>query len=54
MERELEPKSPSIRRNSYLEEKELLLMKFQGIFKHNIKEYSQVMPKHKNKKNYAK
>jgi hypothetical protein len=55
MEYKLKPKSPKIRAANFEQEKDLMLMKYQGIFKHNIKEYAEkVIPKLKNKTNYAR
>lgn len=51
---EIKPQTTKIRRDNFENEKEFLLMKFQGIFKKNIKEYSEmVVPKLRNKKNYS-
>ena len=51
----IKPQSPLVRLAKYKEEKDFLLMKYQGIFRNNIKEYAEkVLPKLKVKKNYAK
>jgi hypothetical protein len=51
----IKPQSPLTRQDKFSEEKEFLLMKYQGIFKNNIKEYAErVIPRVRNKKNYAK
>lgn len=55
MESRIKPQSPSIRQGKFMEEKELLLMKYQGIFKNNISEFSEkVIPRLRKKKNNAK
>jgi len=55
MASEIKPQSPKTRRDNFAKEKDLLLMKFQGIFRHNIKEYAEkVIPRLRKKKNFAK
>jgi hypothetical protein len=55
MELKIKPVSPLVRLANYKEEKDLLLMKYQGIFRNNIKEYADtIKPLLKKKKNYSK
>ncbi len=55
MELKIKPTTPSVRVNKFTQEKELMLMKYQGIFRNNISEFAEkVIPRLKDKKNYAK
>ena len=45
MDPSIKPQTPSMRRGNFAQERELLLMKFPGIFKNNIAEYAQTIPK---------
>lgn len=55
MDLKIKPTTPSVRVNKFPQEKELMLMKYQGIFRHNISEYAEkVLPRFKKQKNYSK
>ena len=55
MDKNLQPQSPLQRQNNFAKEKDILLMKYHGIFKKNIKEYAEkVIPILRKKTNYSK
>lgn len=55
MDLKIKPITPSVRVNRFPQEKELMLMKYQGIFRNNISEFAKkVLPRLKKQKNYAK
>ena len=55
MDLKIKPISPLARANKFPQEKELMLMKYQGIFKNNISEFAEMIkPKLKKKKNYSR